>query len=74
MNQAHGYDPDDEGSSKRRGEAPGGPFKDFDCPTCNANNPVDEGFGDGSEVRCYYCGLEFKVLAPEGGRPKFKEL
>ena len=48
-------------------------FQDFDCPTCNANNPYDDGFGDGDEVLCYYCGQEYKVLVNEDGRLRLRE-
>ena len=48
-------------------------FKDFDCPECNANNPWDDGFGNGDEIRCFYCGLEFKVEVTDSGRLRFKE-
>ncbi|WP_242396054.1 hypothetical protein [Anaeromyxobacter oryzisoli] len=49
-------------------------FKDFDCPDCSANNPYDDAFGDGDEVRCYYCGQEFRVHVSEEGRLRLKEL
>ena len=49
-------------------------FKDFDCPDCNANNPYDDAFGDGEEIRCYYCGTEFKVHVSEEGRLRLKSL
>lgn len=67
-----GYDDDDskgsgEGGSERR-------FKDFDCPDCAANNPYDDGFGDGDEVRCYYCGQEFRASVNESGRLRLKAL
>lgn len=48
-------------------------FKEFDCPDCNANNPVDETFGDGDEVRCNYCGTEFRVKITDEGRMKLRE-
>jgi transcription elongation factor Elf1 len=48
--------------------------KDFDCPTCNANNPVDEPYADGTELMCNYCGAEFKVRETGEGRFKFKEM
>jgi len=48
-------------------------FKDFDCPDCNANNPYDDSFGDGDEVRCYYCGQEFKAQVTDAGRLRLKE-
>ncbi|WP_223634755.1 hypothetical protein [Corallococcus sp. EGB] len=49
-------------------------FDEFDCPGCNANNPVDEKFTDGDEVRCNYCGCEFKALVNQEGRLRFREL
>jgi len=49
-------------------------FKDFDCPDCNANNPYDDSFGDGDEIRCYYCGTEFKVQVNEEGRMRLKSM
>jgi transcription elongation factor Elf1 len=60
---------EEEGSSvetKRR--------KDFDCPECNANNPYDEGFGPGDEVRCFYCGMEYKVELTQEGKWRFREI
>ncbi len=44
---------------------------EFECPECNAHNPVDDGFVLGGEVTCYYCGVEFRV-AEFNGRFKFK--
>ncbi|MBN2498810.1 MAG: hypothetical protein JXR96_29735 [Deltaproteobacteria bacterium] len=41
-------------------------FNEFDCPDCNANNPYDDGFVDGDEIRCYYCGAEYKVRVVDG--------
>jgi hypothetical protein len=53
--------------------AAGGVFKEFDCPSCTANNPMDDGFRVGEEVRCHYCGGEFEVR--EGGNSyKLREL
>jgi len=49
-------------------------FADFDCPGCNANNPYDERFGDGDEIRCFYCGQEFRVTVTDGGRLQLKEI
>jgi transcription elongation factor Elf1 len=45
----------------------------FDCVDCNANNPVDDGFGGGDEVTCHYCGSSFKVVA-SNGKFKFKAI
>jgi DNA-directed RNA polymerase subunit RPC12/RpoP len=66
-----GYDDDDqegspEGAARR--------FGDFDCPDCSANNPYDDKFGDGDEIRCYYCGAEFAVRVTEEGRLKLRAL
>ena len=49
-------------------------FQDFDCPDCNANNPSDDGFGNGDEIRCYYCGQEFRADVTDAGRLKLKAL
>jgi DNA-directed RNA polymerase subunit RPC12/RpoP len=51
-----------------------GSRKDFDCPECNANNPLEEALADGQELLCNYCGCEFLVKATDSGRFKFKEL
>ncbi len=72
------YDPayDEEEKQDAGGEEAGRDrrFKDFDCPECAANNPFDDGFGDGDEVLCYYCGQEFKVEVNDSGRLKLKVL
>ncbi len=65
------YDDDDDKDLKGTGKERR--FGDFDCPDCNANNPHD-GFGDGDEIRCYYCGMEFKVEVTEEGRLKLREI
>lgn len=48
-------------------------LKDFDCPSCNANNPADPPITDGAEVLCHYCGTEFRVSLSDG-RVRFKEV
>jgi hypothetical protein len=58
--------PDELGSARR--------FGDFDCPDCNANNPYDDAFGDGDEVRCYYCGQEFRVEVNDSGRLRLRQV
>jgi hypothetical protein len=69
------YDPDlDDKDSKDSPESANRKFGDFDCPNCNANNPYDEKFGDGDEVRCFYCGCEFGARVDDSGRLKLKEL
>ena len=66
---------DDEDSGKSKGKsASGKAIKEFDCPSCEANNPTDDPISDGSEVRCNYCGNEYQVKVNENGRLKFKEI
>ena len=67
----HGFDEDDLDADEKTGAARR--FGDFDCPVCSANNPYDDRFGDGDEIRCYYCGLEFQVKVTDEGRLKLKE-
>lgn len=47
---------------------------DFECPSCNAYNPAEEALAEGAEVRCHYCGSEFKVRVMDGGRIKLREI
>ncbi|HYQ82029.1 MAG TPA: hypothetical protein VEP68_11025 [Anaeromyxobacteraceae bacterium] len=72
------YDPhsgdEDELEGQRAVQSASRRFNDFDCPACSANNPYDDGFGDGDEVLCYYCGQEFKVRVSDEGRLRLKEL
>lgn len=49
-------------------------FKEFDCPSCNANNPLGDPIGDGDEVLCNYCGTEYKVRINDEGKLKLKEM
>jgi hypothetical protein len=58
---------DGEGSPGRRRR-----FREFDCPECNANNPYDDGFGDGDVVLCNYCGEELAVEVREEGPPRLR--
>jgi hypothetical protein len=51
--------------SKRR-------FKEFECPDCAANNPVDESFGNGDDITCNYCGTEYKAVVNDDGKLKLK--
>ena len=69
-------DSHDEDEGKGSGEEMGRDrrFGDFDCPDCNANNPYDDGFGDGEEVRCYYCGQEFRADVNDSGRLRLKAI
>ena len=65
----HGFDDDDE--ADRAGAARR--FTDFDCPSCSANNPYDDAFGDGDEIRCFYCGQAYEVRVTEEGRLRLRE-
>lgn len=66
----HADDDDERPDGSERGRQRR--FQDFDCPDCSANNPYDDGFGDGDEIRCYYCGQEFKATVSEEGRLRLK--
>lgn len=63
------YEDEDEKDSGSKGNR-----KDFDCPECNANNPLEEALAEGQEVLCNYCGCEFEVKVMDNGRFKFKEI
>lgn len=64
----------DYGDEEKEDAAADRVFDEFDCPLCNANNPYGDGFKAGDEIRCYYCGSEFKVRVDENGRMKLREL
>jgi hypothetical protein len=68
--RSFGDDDDDESqshlSSRRR------QFREFDCPECSANNPLDDGFGDGDEVLCNYCGEEFRAQVSDEGKLRLR--
>jgi hypothetical protein len=53
------------GGSRRR-------FREFECPDCAAQNPADDGFGDGDEIICNYCGQEFRAVVNDDGKLKLK--
>ena len=48
-------------------------FDEFDCPSCSANNPYGDGFGNGDEVICGYCGQAFEVKVTADGDLKLRE-
>jgi transcription elongation factor Elf1 len=55
------FDDDDEKPNAKEGL-----HFEFECPDCNAHNPYPDGFADGSEILCYYCGSAYKVKVSEG--------
>jgi hypothetical protein len=65
-----GYEEDEDGADEGAARR----FGDFDCPECAANNPYDDRFGDGDEIRCYYCGQEFRAQVSDAGRLKLKAI
>ena len=71
-----GFSEDEEDEQRKSGRAGGAKRRldEFDCPACNANNPVGDGFSNNDEVLCNYCGLEFKALVDDEGALKLKEL
>ncbi len=67
----HSYDDDDDdkelsGTKKK--------FFEFDCPSCNANNPWPDGFVDREEINCHYCGTSFQVKLSDEGKLKLREM
>jgi hypothetical protein len=56
----------DETSGRRRR------FREFDCPECSANNPLDDGFADGDELICNYCGQEFRAQVSDEGKLRLR--
>jgi hypothetical protein len=66
---------DDDDDEKKSAEALGvrRRFSEFDCPSCSANNPLDE-FGNGDDVLCSWCGLEFRARVDDEGVLRLKEL
>ncbi|BDG07118.1 transcription elongation factor 1 family protein [Anaeromyxobacter paludicola] len=68
----HEMDDDDPGS--KDGAGPQRKYTEFDCPECNANNPVDDPIADGAELRCNYCGEEFRAHLTDEGRLKLRLL
>jgi DNA-directed RNA polymerase subunit RPC12/RpoP len=65
-------DEDDPDSSYGPVSDASGSFGEFDCPECNANNPVPDRFKGGDEVNCNYCGTTFMVKVRDNGRLKLR--
>ena len=69
----HDYDAkDDDDSSSKKGKGKG--LKEFECPSCNANNPTDDPIANGAEVKCNYCGNDFLVSITDSGKMRLKEI
>ena len=66
------YEDDDDESSQVGGVK--SHFKEFDCPSCNANNPCDPPFGDEDEILCNYCGCQYKVKITDEGKLRLREI
>lgn len=65
----HAYDEDDEKDAAN----PVKRYAEYDCPSCNANNPCSPPIGDKDEISCHYCGTDFKVFVSDEGKLKLKE-
>jgi hypothetical protein len=52
---------DDEGGRSSLDPRKGDAWTEFDCPSCDANNPMGEGFKLGDEVVCMFCGVVWDV-------------
>ena len=66
------YSDEEEDRSKGDGKPRG--KKEFDCPSCNANNPLEDVIVDGAELLCNYCGSEYRAKVSDEGRIKLKEM
>lgn len=63
-------DDDDQASDEKSGRKRR--FREFECPECSAYNPLDDGFGDGDEVLCNYCGQELRAQVSDEGKLKLR--
>jgi hypothetical protein len=65
------YDPrsgdDDEDEQSQATVGSRRRFVEFDCP-------LDDGFGDGDEVLCNYCGQELRALVSDEGKLRLRAL
>lgn len=67
------FDDEDDNRKEMEADAKRG-AKEFDCPGCSANNPVDAALQDRDEVMCNYCGTEWKVSINDSGKLKMREM
>lgn len=68
------YEGENEDDKEKQANGASSRFKEFDCPSCNANNPADPPFGDGEEILCNYCGTEYRVKVTDEGKLRLKEM
>lgn len=68
-------DSDQEDEDKKSGRSLGSrrKFDEFECPACSAHNPFDT-FGNGDDVLCQWCSMEFRAVVDDEGSLKLKEL
>lgn len=66
----HSYDEDDDKPEVTKKKK----FDEFDCPSCNANNPWPDGLHEGDEIHCHYCGTSYLVRLSDEGKLKLKEI
>ncbi len=62
----------DDDANDGRGLGSKRKFSEFECPECAAYNPHDDGFGDGDEVLCNYCGESFKARVNDEGKLRLR--
>ena len=67
----HSYDDDDDGKDD---DGKKKKLDEFDCSSCNANNPWPDGLHEGEEIHCHYCGTSFLVRISDEGKLKLKEI
>lgn len=67
------YEEEEDRREKERAQAKIA-FREFECPSCSANNPVEAPITHGAELLCNYCGTEFKASISEEGKLKLREL
>lgn len=71
VNDSYGEEEEEDGQDAKHGRPA---RKEFDCPSCNANNPLEDAIEDGSELLCNYCGSEYRAKVTEEGRVKLREI
>lgn len=67
----HSYEDDDDKQDESKVKKK---YDEFDCPSCNANNPWPDGLHEGEEIHCHYCGTSFLVRFTDEGKLRLKEI